>query len=111
MFVGIIVILCFQIIFGKLLDRIAFGSCYNPLHPALVDEIWKTIEDQQPNHLILLGDSIYADKKKMMFTFTHGDPLSIATLYETFLKNEKWQSLEAFLRRGLFIHRNDIIRS
>jgi alkaline phosphatase D len=38
--------------------RIAFGSCFRQSKPA---PIWSAIQAQQPDALVLLGDSVYAD--------------------------------------------------
>lgn len=61
---------------GSHIARIAFGSCYNQLRNGL----WGLVADATPDHLILLGDNVYADKRKtdaLGFGFTVGfDPAS-----------------------------------
>lgn len=41
--------------------RIAFTSCFSTEHFAACQPVWKDIENQKPDVLILLGDSIYID--------------------------------------------------
>jgi hypothetical protein len=100
MFVAVVAVIWINLAACEVIERIAFGSCYNPLQRGPVDNIWESIEKQQPNRLILLGDTIYADKRTMMFKFTRGNPTSISELYQRFLQSEKWQSLEQSLTRG-----------
>lgn len=55
--------------------KIAFTSCADPLD-APRQQVWQTIRDQNPDHLILLGDQIYMDYGIHTKNFPLGTPVS-----------------------------------
>ena len=68
-----------------MIQRIAFGSCNNPLKGG---QIWNLITSTDPDRLILLGDNVYADKKKsIMGHFEAASPIRIQYMY-SLLKND-----------------------
>lgn len=75
----------------QLLQRIMFGSCFNP---QLGGQIWTVINSFSPNQLILLGDNIYADRivEKPIFTVT---PTEIETQYKLLVNDAHWKKLFA----------------
>mmetsp|Transcript_17536 Transcript_17536/g.29561 ORF Transcript_17536/g.29561 Transcript_17536/m.29561 type:complete len:617 (-) Transcript_17536:261-2111(-) len=69
--------------------RIAIGSCSNPNRGG---HIWRLMENFHPEHLILLGDTIYVDHKapgRIPKNFTH----VIEKEYRVLTEDPDWQSL------------------
>lgn len=72
--------------------RIAFVSCSSQRvgKPA----IWEELLKKEPDHLILLGDNIYADKKTPI-GFVEATPRIIDEQYDRLSKDKYWQALVA----------------
>jgi hypothetical protein len=70
-------------------ERIAFGSCFNPHRGG---EIWKLIESFSPQQLILLGDQFYADMNSE-FGYRKTKLETLTEEYSLFTNNEDWQHL------------------
>jgi hypothetical protein len=70
------------------LHTIAFGSCYNTLHGG---GIWRLIDSFDPDHLVLLGDNIYADK--IVGHFDDNTPMVIEEEYRYLSQMPEFQTL------------------
>jgi alkaline phosphatase D len=68
--------------------RIAFGSCHNQLR----EGIFNVIESFQPEQLILLGDNVYVDTKKLL-GFVEASPEQITNQYCILNGDSSWQRL------------------
>lgn len=73
----------------RIVERIAFGSCHNPVRGG---EIWDLIRQKNPSRLVLLGDTVYADKKEL-FGFKVASPEDIRYYYGLLEENPYWQRL------------------
>jgi alkaline phosphatase D len=72
----------------RVLARIAFGSCANQDKPC---PIWQTILNAQPDLLVLLGDTIYADLDKSQRV----TPELIRSKYQQLAAIESFRKLKA----------------
>jgi alkaline phosphatase D len=70
-------------------ERIAFGSCFNPNRGG---EVWKLIQSFSPQQLILLGDQFYADMTSE-FGYRKTKLELIAKEYSLFTSSQDWQNL------------------
>jgi alkaline phosphatase D len=70
------------------LHTIAFGSCYNTQHGG---GIWRLIDSFDPDHLVLLGDNIYADK--IVGHFDDNTPMVIEEEYRQLSQMPEFQTL------------------
>jgi alkaline phosphatase D len=61
-------------------ERIAFGSCSS--HKNGKAALWPQLADKSPDHLILLGDNMYADQKITFGKFIGATPQVIKTQYD-----------------------------
>lgn len=73
---------------GQPLRRIAFGSCNNQLR----EGIFSVISSYNPDQLILLGDNVYVDKKKL-FGFQEATPEQIDQQYCILNGDLSWMQL------------------
>lgn len=72
------------------LDRIAFGSCYNPDRGG--GEMWRLIHSFAPDQLILLGDQFYADMR-VDFSKRKSNLSVITEEYNKFTTDKEWIKL------------------
>jgi len=70
------------------LHTIAFGSCYDTKHGG---DIWRLIDSFDPDHLVLLGDNIYADK--IVGRFDDNTPKIIEAEYRYLSQMPEFQTL------------------
>ena len=92
--VSILVVFCGAQSLSSLVtvQRIAFGSCNDPAHQG----VWRQIQLAEPDKLILLGDTIYADR--VMYAdrskfFEVVTPSHISDQYTLLKEDIEWKSL------------------
>ncbi len=73
----------------ELIHRIAFGSCNKVEYV----DIWEPIANSHPQSLVLLGDTIYADKRMANGKFEFSSLESMSKSYDSITNLESFKKL------------------